>query len=112
MFSAWHSAADSPHKCWGCSVAIDEQNGISLNDNVVTGPKGDQLDVHVCRKCWDKVPVQHRIWIRLLSLGKSRGGIGAPEFLETFKNLLASSLKCYRSGEKFDDMQGGEGRWN
>lgn len=112
MFAFWYDAGDSPYTCWCCSRAIDGHNGISLNDNVVDSVNGLQMEVHVCRKCWDKVPVQHRIWIRLLALDRSKGGIGGPEFLEMFQRVLSATMRSYRAGEKFDDLQGGDGRWN
>jgi hypothetical protein len=115
MLSFWCNAGDSPYQCWCCSRVIDSANGISLSDHVVDSTSGSQLEVHVCRKCWNNIPPQHRVWIKLVALSRSKGGIGGPEFLEIFERVLKATIKEYRVGRHFEsdsEDENPESRWN
>jgi hypothetical protein len=60
---------DDQAACWGCGKLCYDQQ---LAD--VTFP--------VCERCWKVIPVQHRLWLQLVSRAAGEGGVGLRELMQ------------------------------
>lgn len=64
-------------RCWSCGLEFDRDEGFSIDDTGVE---------QVCSNCWEKVPVDKRIYLSFLIRMGENGGMGLRELFENAVN--------------------------